>query len=68
MSIAVSEQEDRGSVTTPYGRLVDQVTLLGVLNGLHDKLHMLLLAVERLSIEAMEGSSVASTDGEDRGP
>ena len=56
MSIAVSEQEERGPVTTPYGRLVDQATLLGVLNGLHDSLHMLLLSMECLSIEASDAN------------
>jgi hypothetical protein len=62
MSIAVCEQEGR-LVTTPYGRLVDQATLLGVLNGLQDSMHMLLLAVERLSIEAMEGPSIEAMEG-----
>ena len=59
----MSEQGDRRPVTTPYGRLVDQATRLGMLNGLHDSLHMLLLSVERLSIEAMEGPSVEVTEG-----
>jgi hypothetical protein len=49
-------------VTTPNGRWVDQAALLGVLNGLHSSLHLLLLSVERLSTEAMEGPSTEAME------
>lgn len=54
MHITVSEQEDGGPVTTLCGRLVDQAALLGVLNGLYNSLHMPLLSVECLFIEAQD--------------
>jgi hypothetical protein len=63
MSIGVCAQEERGPVTTPYGRLVDQATLLGMLNGLHGSMQLLLLSVECLSAEATEGLSAEATDG-----
>ena len=47
---------------TPYGRLVDQAMLLGVLNGLHDSLHMLLLSVECLSLDAREDPSLEARE------
>ena len=63
MSTAVSEQEEGGPVTTPNSRWVDQAALLGVLNGLHSSLHLLLLSVERLSMEAMEEPSIKAMEG-----
>ncbi len=57
MSITGPDPAGPVPVTTLCGRLIDQAALLGVLNSLYNSLHMTLLSVECLGIDA-QGSDL----------
>ena len=50
MAIATGRDQSQHPVTTLTGQLVDQASLLGVLNTLYDFFHLPLLSVECVSI------------------
>lgn len=54
LTITQATDDDETSVTTLYGRLIDQAALLGVLNTLYNSMHLPILLVECVNIGEAE--------------